>query len=107
MWIPYKALEAKSDAISTGLTGSITQIEHMKFVSRVSSVGIATDYRLDCPEIESRWWRNFPHPSTPALGVHPAYCRIGTEYLSRGKAAGRGVEQPSPTSAEVKECLDP
>jgi len=33
-----------------------------------SSVGIATDYRLDGPGIESRWERDFPHLSRPALG---------------------------------------
>jgi len=32
-----------------------------------SSVGIATDYGLDGPGIESRWGRDFP-PSRPALG---------------------------------------
>jgi hypothetical protein len=33
-----------------------------------SSVGIATDYGLDGPGIESRWGRDFPHLSIPALG---------------------------------------
>jgi hypothetical protein len=33
-----------------------------------SSVGIATVYGLDGPGIESRWGRNFPHLSRPALG---------------------------------------
>jgi hypothetical protein len=32
-----------------------------------SSVGIATAYGLDGPEIESRWGRDFPHLSRPAL----------------------------------------
>jgi len=32
-----------------------------------SSVGIATDYRLEGPGIESWWGRDFPHPSRPAL----------------------------------------
>ena len=32
------------------------------------SVGIATDYGLDGPGIESRWGRDFPHLSRPALG---------------------------------------
>jgi hypothetical protein len=32
-----------------------------------SSVGITTDYGLDGPEIESRWGRDFPHLSRPAL----------------------------------------
>jgi hypothetical protein len=33
-----------------------------------SSVCIATDYGLDGPGIESRWGREFPHLSRPALG---------------------------------------
>ena len=37
-------------------------------VGRDSSVGIATRYGLDCPGIESRCWRDFPHPSRPDLG---------------------------------------
>jgi hypothetical protein len=32
-----------------------------------SSVGIATDYGLDGPGIESRWGRDFSHTSRPAL----------------------------------------
>jgi hypothetical protein len=31
------------------------------------SVGVATSYGLDGPGIESRWGRDFPHPSTPPL----------------------------------------
>ena len=34
----------------------------------VQTVGIATCYELDCPGIESRWRRDFPHPSRPTLG---------------------------------------
>jgi len=34
-----------------------------------SVVGIATGYGLDGPEIESRWGRDFPHLSRPALGT--------------------------------------
>jgi len=33
-----------------------------------SSVSIATAYGLDGPGIESRWGRDFPHLSKPALG---------------------------------------
>ena len=35
---------------------------------RYSSVGIATRYGLDGPEIKSLCGRDFPHPSRPALG---------------------------------------
>ena len=37
-------------------------------VGRSSSVSIATLYGHDGPVIESRWGRDFPHPSTPTLG---------------------------------------
>jgi hypothetical protein len=37
-------------------------------VGRDSVVGIATRYGRDGPGIESRWGRDFPHPSRPALG---------------------------------------
>jgi len=35
--------------------------------SRDSVVGIATRYGLDGPGVESRWGRDFPHLSRPAL----------------------------------------
>ena len=35
---------------------------------RDSSVGTPTCYGLDGPGIESRWRRDFPHPSGPVLG---------------------------------------
>jgi hypothetical protein len=38
-------------------------------VGRDSSVGIATCYGLDSMGIESRWGRDFPHPSKLALGT--------------------------------------
>ena len=38
------------------------------YVGRDSSVDIATGYGLDGLEIESRWGRDFPHLSRPALG---------------------------------------
>jgi len=37
-------------------------------VGRDSSVGIATRHGLDGPGIESRWRRDFAHPSRPTLG---------------------------------------
>jgi hypothetical protein len=36
-------------------------------MGRYGSVGMATCYWLDGPGIESRWGRNFPRPSRPAL----------------------------------------
>jgi hypothetical protein len=45
---------------------------------RYSSVGIAIDYGLDGPRIESRWERDFSHTSRLALGAHPASSIMGT-----------------------------
>jgi len=38
------------------------------FKTSTSCSGIATGYGLDGPGIESRWGRDFPHLSIPALG---------------------------------------
>ena len=39
-----------------------------EFFGPGSVVGIVTGYGLDGPGIESRWGRDFPHLSRPALG---------------------------------------
>jgi hypothetical protein len=54
-----------------------------------SSVGIATDYGLDGPGIESRWGRDFSH--TWASESYPGV-----------KRPGRGADHPPPPSAEVE-----
>jgi hypothetical protein len=60
----------------------------MTFVGRDSSVGIATRYGMDGPGIESRWGRDFPQPSRPALGpTQPPVQRV-PGLFRRGKAAG-------------------
>ena len=41
---------------------------YLQLGGRLSAVGIATRYGLDGPGIESRWGRDIPHPSRPALG---------------------------------------
>jgi hypothetical protein len=43
------------------------QICYIKFCGPGSSDGIANDYGLDGPGIESRWGRYFPHLSRPGL----------------------------------------
>jgi len=67
-----------------------------------SSVRIATGYGLDRPGIESRWGRDFPHLSRPALGpTQPPVQWVSG--LSRGKERpGRDADPSTPFSAVVK-----
>ena len=57
-------------------------------VGRDSSVGIATRYGLDGPGIESRWGRDFPYPSRPALGPTQPPVQWVLSLFPGGKAAG-------------------
>jgi len=67
-----------------------------------SVVGIATGYGLDGPGIESRWSRDFPHLSRPALRpIQPPVQWVPD--ISRGKERqGRDADPLSPSSAVVK-----
>ena len=65
-----------------------------------SSVGIATGYGLDGPGIESRWGRDFPHLSRPALGpTQPPVQWV--PGLSGGKERPGRDADPSPPSSAV------
>jgi hypothetical protein len=55
-----------------------------------SAVGIATGYGLSSPGIESRWERDFPHLSRPALGPNQSPVQW-VPGLSPGVKSGRGV----------------
>ena len=71
------------------------QPDYMWLLFRISGpgsvVGIATGYGLDGPGVESRWGRDFPHLSRPALGAHPASCAMGTGSFP-GVKSGQGVK---------------
>jgi hypothetical protein len=57
-------------------------------VGRDCSVGTATRYGLDDPGLESRWGRDFPHPSRMTLGSIQLPVQWESGLFPRGKAAG-------------------
>ena len=74
-------------------------------VGRDSSVCIATRYGLEGLGIESWFWRDFSHPSRPALG--PTQLPIQRiAGLPGGKAAGAWRWPPTPSTAGVKNGVE-
>ena len=65
-------------------------------VGRGSVVGIATRYG---PGIESRWGRDFPHLSRPALAPTQPPVQWVPGHISRGKAAEAWRQPPTPCKA--------
>ena len=75
-------------------------------MGRDSSVGIVTGYGFDGPGIESRWRRDFPHMSRPALRItQPPEQRVPGLH-SGLKWPQRGVDHPPPSSAQVTERVE-
>jgi hypothetical protein len=74
----------------------------LAIVPRDSSVGIATSYGLDGPEFEFLWGRDFPHPSRPAPGAHPASYTIRNGSFPGVKRPGRGVEHSPPLTPRLR-----
>jgi hypothetical protein len=75
----------------------------VKSSGRVSSVGLATRYGLDCPGIESRWAARLSAPVQTSRGVHPASSTMDTGSVSYGmKRPGRGVDHPPLLASRLK-----
>ena len=68
----------------------------MKISGPGSVVGIAIDYGLDGLGIESRWRRDFPHLSRPALGGSPSLLYDGYRVFLGGKERPGRDADPSP-----------
>ena len=75
-------------------------------MDRDSVVGIATRYGLDSPGIESRWGRDFPHPSRPALGPTQPPIQWVLGLFPGLKWPGRGIDHPPPSGTRVKGRVD-
>ena len=73
---------------------------------RDSSAGIATRYELDGPGTESRWGRDIPHPSRPALGPSQPPIQWVPGLFPGVKRPGRGVDHPPPSSVEVEGTVE-
>ena len=75
---------------------------------RNSSVGTATCYRLDGPGTESRLGAaRFSAIVHTVPVAHPASYTIGTGSFPGVKRPGRGVDALTPSSAQVKERVEP
>jgi hypothetical protein len=68
-----------------------------------SSIGVATDYRLDGPGIEFRWRRDF-RPLQTGPGGPPSLLYNGYRVFSGGKVRpGRAADHSQPSSVEALE----
>ena len=66
-----------------------------------SSVGIATGYGLDGPGIESRWGRDFPHLTRPALGPPSLLYNGYRVFPGRKEWPGSDAGPSTPSSAVI------
>jgi hypothetical protein len=75
-------------------------------LDRAGRDSIATRYGLGGPGIESRWGRDFPHPSRPARGPPSLLYNSYRVSFPGVKQLGHGVEHPPPSRTEVRERVE-
>ena len=61
-------------------------------MDRDGSVGIATRYWVDVPDIECRWGLDFPYPCRPTLGPTQPPIKWVQGLVPGVKRQGRGVD---------------
>ena len=70
-----------------------------------NTVSVATRYRLDGPGDRIPVEARFSAPVQTGPVAHPASYTVGVGSFTGVKLPGRGVDNPPPYSAEVKETL--
>ena len=76
-------------------------------VGRDNSVGIANYYGLDGPGDRIPVGTRFSAPVRTSPVAYPAFCTIDTRPFPGLKRPENGVNYPLPSSAEVKESVEP
>jgi hypothetical protein len=71
-----------------------------------SSVGIAARCELEGAGIESRWRRDLPDKSRPALGPTQPPAQLVSSLSPGGTTVGAWTWQRTPSNAEVKEKVE-
>ena len=74
--------------------------------SRDSAVGITTGYGLGGPGIESRWRARIFAPVQTGFETHPASYTMDTGSFPGVKRPGLDLDNPPPSSAEIKELVE-
>jgi hypothetical protein len=75
-------------------------------MGRDGTVGIATRYGLDGPEIESRRGARLSAPVQTCPGPYPASYTMGTVSFAGVKRLGRGVDHLPQSRTEVKKRVE-